>query len=320
MYEDILAVSEVLYVMISLTSYAFKLFAMFTKKTLIYSLENDIESNIFNPNSKTHDEILEENVLFIKKLVKMYQFSAVSSAGLFGIFPLLANKSLPIRFSYNIGNFKPIMFALQVIGLGVCAWSNISLDLLCTTLMVVSAVQFDSLKHRLVHGPTKNSSIQQREDDLRYCIQHHLAIINYTKKVDKLFSFAILTIFLGGMVESCNSIFQVFILLETTFSAMQFVQLITYFLVMYVEMVLYCWFGNEIIIKSLTIMDACYETEWYSYSQKSKKSLIFIMERAKYPLYINVSKFTVASLVTLVAITRWSYSAFTLLRRVYGTH
>nr|AUF73009.1 odorant receptor [Anoplophora chinensis] len=97
----------------------------------------------------------------------------------------------------------------------------------------------------------------------------------------------------------------------------QFVILIVYFSAIMIELAMYCWVGNEIILKSLQIGDACYMSKWYEFSPRTNKILFLIMERSKRPLTISAYKFSVLSMSAYLKIIQCSYSYFTVLRRVY---
>ncbi|XP_012060003.1 PREDICTED: odorant receptor Or2-like [Atta cephalotes] len=46
----------------------------------------------------------------------------------------------------------------------------------------------------------------------------------------------------------------------------------------------YCWFGNEIKLKSLQLSDSIYNMEWTMFSNNMKKGLLMIMNRATIPI------------------------------------
>ncbi|KAG5870808.1 hypothetical protein JTB14_005358 [Gonioctena quinquepunctata] len=95
----------------------------------------------------------------------------------------------------------------------------------------------------------------------------------------------------------------------------RFVQMMIYFVAMMTQLVMYCWFGNEIM--SSATKDACYEFEWFDSDLKTRKFLILIMERSKRPLFLTAGKFSVLSLQSFTSVIRTSYSYFALLQTLY---
>ncbi|KAF2879358.1 hypothetical protein ILUMI_26805 [Ignelater luminosus] len=102
------------------------------------------------------------------------------------------------------------------------------------------------------------------------------------------------------------------------------------------EIVLYCIFGDELIIQSLKIRDACYMSGWNMCGTEIRKSLLIIMERSKRPLSLTAAKFTTLSRAALVVVSvlklllniwyrkdklqilKSSFSYFAVLRKLYG--
>nr|AWT23255.1 OR1 [Hycleus cichorii]AWT23256.1 OR6 [Hycleus cichorii] len=104
-----------------------------------------------------------------------------------------------------------------------------------------------------------------------------------------------------------------------TWKSVQFINLLFYFTAMLVQLWMYCWFGNEIILKSIQVGDACYNSKWYELDSKLIKNYVFlIMERCKRPIAISVYGLATLSLTSYVSILNWSYSYYALLRRLYA--
>lgn len=54
-----------------------------------------------------------------------------------------------------------------------------------------------------------------------------------------------------------------------------------YFVAMNSEIFLPCYFGNEVILKSLNLMDEIYESNWINMSPAFRKDIFVFRERLK---------------------------------------
>lgn len=78
------------------------------------------------------------------------------------------------------------------------------------------------------------------------------------------------------------------------------------------QILLPCYFGNEIILESQKIQDAIYNTNWLDMEIKDRKLLISFMERLKRPAKITANNFFALSLSTFTkvgGVTHWDRTA-----------
>ncbi|XP_057661739.1 odorant receptor 94b-like [Diorhabda carinulata] len=80
------------------------------------------------------------------------------------------------------------------------------------------------------------------------------------------------------------------------------------------ELVLYCWFGNEITIKADNMPIYIWQCDWLTADKDFKMSLILNMARTKRQLYLTAGKFVPLTLPTFVSIMKVSYSFFTFIK------
>ncbi|RZC37616.1 7tm 6 domain containing protein [Asbolus verrucosus] len=79
---------------------------------------------------------------------------------------------------------------------------------------------------------------------------------------------------------------------------------------------LYCWFGNEIEIKSSKLPYAVFESDWTELPPEVKTLLIIFILRTQRPLKMSAYGLFFLTLETFVKILRTAYSYFALLREV----
>ncbi|XP_044729194.1 odorant receptor 94a-like [Chrysoperla carnea] len=88
-----------------------------------------------------------------------------------------------------------------------------------------------------------------------------------------------------------------------------------YLSALYYQISTLSWIGNEFTLNWEKISDAIYESEWYLLSSKNKKSLMFMKNRFRRPIFISIGKFAPLGVTSLCMVLRLSYSTFNLLRR-----
>ncbi|KAJ9589953.1 hypothetical protein L9F63_016937, partial [Diploptera punctata] len=62
------------------------------------------------------------------------------------------------------------------------------------------------------------------------------------------------------------------------------------------QILVYCWFGEQVLQGGWDVDRAVYETPWYTYSQKYKKHLVLVIMRAHEPVEITVGHYYSLSL------------------------
>ncbi|KAL0112606.1 hypothetical protein PUN28_012118 [Cardiocondyla obscurior] len=84
---------------------------------------------------------------------------------------------------------------------------------------------------------------------------------------------------------------------------------------MFVQIYVYCWSGNEVILKSMSVGDTIYCMNWTALSVDEKKELLMIMLRCTLPIKFTSSFLVTLSLQSYSSILKISYSAFNVLRK-----
>ncbi|XP_032667636.1 uncharacterized protein LOC116842474 [Odontomachus brunneus] len=121
-------------------------------------------------------------------------------------------------------------------------------------------------------------------------IYHHLCIFKYAKTVNNIFNQVLFVQFFSSILILCTSVYY----LSSHITESESATLIVYTICMFVQIYVYCWSGNEVILKSASIGDTVYKMDWVSLSIKEKKDLLMIMKRSTIPI-----KFTSSFLITL---------------------
>ncbi|RZB40796.1 7tm 6 domain containing protein [Asbolus verrucosus] len=107
-----------------------------------------------------------------------------------------------------------------------------------------------------------------------------------------------------------------FRLVLVTPSSFEFYTLLCSMASMIVQIFTYCWFGNEVEIKSDQIAYAAFESDWTKQTLQAKKILIIFTIRTQKPIKLSTFNLFYLSLTTYMAIMRSAVSYFTLMRQL----
>ncbi|XP_032676937.1 odorant receptor 94b-like isoform X2 [Odontomachus brunneus] len=231
-------------------------------------------------------EILNESCAFILTFGQFY--------------PLLKTRTLPVYgwtpFDLSsVAVFLPLLI-FQSVGLLLCANSSVAHETLISGLMIEICAQFEILCHRAHMLPTllmeaeKNSQSKQdlkaRERlIIRDLIEHHLFVYNVYK------------------MSNMTSLFTV-----------DFAHIFSYLASMLMQIYLYCWYGNEITLKSVEVCNAVYEMDWTMLKIRVIKDLTIIMMRAAKPFTMSSGYIVTLTTESFMSILKVSYSAYNFLK------
>nr|XP_012142988.1 PREDICTED: odorant receptor 49b-like [Megachile rotundata] len=120
-----------------------------------------------------------------------------------------------------------------------------------------------------------------------------------------------------GIQLASSTLVVCFILYKLTNTPMNstYLQFVLYMACMMSQIYFYCWYGNELKLKSVEVVDAISEMDWMSLDNKSQKDLIHIMRRALNPIELSCAYIYTMDLSTFMSILKMSYSVYNLLQR-----
>ncbi|KAH1007445.1 hypothetical protein HUJ04_004675 [Dendroctonus ponderosae] len=209
------------------------------------------------------------------------------------IWPMFTEHQLPVQFTlFDLGDFYAFMYLLQIFALANAAANSSSLDLIALTLMCIVKGQICVLNDKIRSLEEINASKGHGAQRVKYvsgCVLHHTKIIELVALIENVYSQIVLIEYLTSMVVICNIGFQLVIVELASFA---FLLMLTFLVTMLCQLGMYCWFGNEIMLHSAAIRDACYESDWIHSCPQVRKMLLMIMERRRvvrslYTMYPN---------------------------------
>ncbi|XP_070518476.1 odorant receptor 94a-like [Cardiocondyla obscurior] len=190
------------------------------------------------------------------------------------------NKKLTYRawlpFDYSSTLLFFLTYTHQMVGLLTAAFLSIGCDTLICGLLVHICCQIEILLYRL-------RKIISYSDIFRDCVRQHHRICRLALIVNAKFRLTITMQFIISTLVVCFSLYQI----NKTTRKDKYVEMILYMACMLTQIFFYCWYGNELKIKSHQMIDNIFGMEWLSLDKDKKQSLMIIMRRTLVPIQIT---------------------------------
>ncbi|XP_024867834.1 putative odorant receptor 71a [Temnothorax curvispinosus] len=230
-------------------------------------------------------EILNESAVFFAT-VAQFQF-------------FINTRTLPLSnwVPYDISSTAAFWATMlhQTIGLMVCANASVAHETLISGFMIQTCAQLDILCHRARTLPdslrearkysTSENDLKAREQRLiRELVHHHRFVYRFAERINAVFTIMIFVQFTISSTVLCLSIYK---MLTKNLLSLEFAWSSSYLGCMLMQIYLYCWFGNEVTLKSTEIGSAVYEMDWPMLPADLMKTLLMIITRAKRPIKIT---------------------------------
>ncbi|XP_039308656.1 odorant receptor 13a-like [Solenopsis invicta] len=199
-----------------------------------------------------------------------------------------------VRLPYN-ATISPI-YELTLVGqFGGCISSAISytaVDTFIATLVLHVCGQLSNLRYELTNLCANTKAEFQMK--LRNIVKKHEHLNRFAETIEDCFNMMLLLQMLGCSVQLCFQCLQAFMVLMGEMNKAVFIQLgflFTYVGYILIQLYLYCYIGEKLLIESTQMAYAAYDCSWYNLSARKARSLINIMCRARSPLKISAGGF-----------------------------
>ncbi|XP_048516116.1 odorant receptor 43a [Athalia rosae] len=194
-----------------------------------------------------------------------------------------------------------VLTLMAIIGMPM----TVASDCTISGLMMVTCSQLEILQFRLARLNTRS--------DVKECVQHHNIISKFAGEIGKIFGAAVFVHFLLSMLNICSVIYVV----SKAESKSGLIISALFLLCMLIQLLLYCWNGNEVFLRSQAVTHTAMDsTSWVILPQEMKKAFLLIMARSQKPMHMKAGGILDLSLSTYMMILKTSYSAFNLLQQV----
>ncbi|XP_018301278.1 odorant receptor 46a-like [Mycetomoellerius zeteki] len=234
--------------------------------------------------------------------------------------PQNTDRPLPFKtyLPYSISGLYPYLATyLQHVGAifyGVLL--NVSFDSLVYGFTLHVCGQIELLCYRLSKIYKDHPEQYQIDTDkgtmISECVRHQLYVHEIVRRIQSLFVWTVTILFIFSMVTLCTSIFQ---MSKKRLLSVGFLSLTLYLSCMLFQVFFYCWYGNELQLKSKGIGDAIYSSNWTTATTRDRRSLLFVMATSQKGLKLSYYGIFNLALDTFTWILKTSYSAFNVLQQ-----
>ncbi|KAL0116276.1 hypothetical protein PUN28_011242 [Cardiocondyla obscurior] len=119
--------------------------------------------------------------------------------------------------------------------------------------------------------------------------------------------------FVVSTLVVCSNLYQ---MTKSTSLNASYLPLLLYMSCMLTQIFIYCWYGNEVKLKSTQLLDNIFAMNWVTMNKNLKESLLIIMNRATIPIEFTSAYILSMNLDSFVGLLKTSYSAYNILKQV----
>ncbi|XP_032662641.1 odorant receptor 46a-like [Odontomachus brunneus] len=220
---------------------------------------------------------------------------------------------LPLKsyIPYSITRLLPYAatYLQQAAAIFYAIMLNVSFDSLVYGLTIHACGQIELICRRLTDDLV--TSEKRSNTSIEECVKHHVLVYAFVKGVETLFIWTVTILFFFSLIIFCTSIF---LITKTKLFSAEFFSLLLYFSGIMLQIFFYCWYGNELELKSRRIANAIYFSDWTMATPRERRSLVLIMINSQKGFVFSYHGLFTLCLDTFTWIFKTSYSAFNLLQ------
>ncbi|XP_014482546.1 PREDICTED: odorant receptor 13a-like [Dinoponera quadriceps] len=195
-------------------------------------------------------------------------------------------------YNWTSSPFYELTFMGQLVGTFYAANTYTAVDTFIAMLVLYTCGQLSNLRRELrdLQATTKT----EFQGKLRNIVRKHEYLNRFAETIENSFNMMLLLQMLGCSLQMCVQCLQALMSIIGGTDEIFIFQLI--FLTVYVTYVLlqlymYCYIGERLLLESTELIHATYSCCWYNLTAYEAKSLIIIMCRARSPLRISAGGF-----------------------------
>ncbi|XP_015432327.1 PREDICTED: odorant receptor 4-like [Dufourea novaeangliae] len=316
--KDLRTTTDKFSVFISILGVCIKIANLFLQREKIIRVVDILLTENCVPRDEDEMMIQRKSDAYARRLTiycEILNESAASFATVAQFDKLIRTRTLPISdwVPYDLSSRKVHMISLlhQTFGLMICANASVANETLIAGLMIQVRAQFEIFCHRARSLPVSLLEVQRnsvsiedlenkRKKILRELVQHHLEIYKFAETVNAIFQY---TIFLQFMISSTVLCLSIYTMSTADSFDVNFVWTFSYLCCMLMQVYLYCWFGNEVTLKSMQVSDAIYEMDWTTLPVNIMKDLLMIIKRSKRPFRMSSAHIITLSTDSFMAVS-----------------
>ncbi|KAI4487553.1 hypothetical protein M0804_005702 [Polistes exclamans] len=204
----------------------------------------------------------------------------------------------PAYFPYDISETPA--FCISCFGQIVAAYSAtvsyIGVDTFITMLVLHACAQITNLRHALKNLPNNQFTEMANNftQELKWIVKRHEHLNWYAKSIENSFNLLMLIQILACIIQVCFQTFQLFRIMKQDgdeFPVEQLFFVVLFVVVTLVQLYLYCYVGDMLIVQSSEMGMSAYESQWCNLLPKDARNILFVMHRSSIPLCLTAGKF-----------------------------
>ncbi|CAL7950602.1 unnamed protein product [Xylocopa violacea] len=281
-----------------------KIYSVLNGYKNIVVMTNMLENEPFQPETEEEAQIRNKcdkqarsNAILYAVLIE----STVTTVAIGGALKAGRN-TLPYRvwlpYSYTSLTVHIFIYVQQVISMVIAGMVNVSVDSLIWGLLMYVYSQIEIFECRL-------KKIKRNEENVaKQCIRYHNLIYQFAAMLNEEFKTVILVQFAQSILTICIR-FYVLTLREIT-PVLAF-EALCYSSTLLTQIYVFCWYGNEIKLKSLDISNMIFQLNWTPLDAPIKRDLLLIMTRAMSPIEITSAYLVTMNLESFRVVSKKQY-------------
>nr|AWT23354.1 OR4 [Hycleus phaleratus] len=334
-YNNLDLLIETIYVFLTNAAVCFKTVYYFRNQKLYKSIIETLDEEVFQPKNSHQRRIVQKFVNIWRDAFLFYEIAAILSVGSWAIYPML-KRTLPFVSWYPFDSTKSpyfeLMYIHQIASIQYAAFLNIMGDSVLGAIMMCCAAFCAILNDNLrnMYGVTKENLIKlgkiaddssDRAKEIIYdnytgtlvkFIDYHRRILAFTQHCNSLSDTLSMCQFAATLLTLITVMYRLSIVSPTSG---EFFNLVSFQTAICLQISMFCCLGDFVIVESMEISQAIYESDWYNAPISFQKNMIIFMSCTARPIQFRALRFFILSIETFGRILRSAWSYFAVLRQ-----
>ncbi|CAL1674348.1 unnamed protein product [Lasius platythorax] len=225
--------------------------------------------------------------------------------------PYIHKMELP--FDVNTQRVYKTVVIAQFAYVIMCSWIAGAVNALLLTLTLHIGSQMDILRSWLTDFASNENGKKRALFTTNKIIEKHQRIINFSEKVENLYTYIALLQFASNTIMICSLAFLIVSAIGTPDATEHIIRSLLFYTITNLEAFIFCFAGEYLNNKSKAIGIAAYSAAWYNLKPEETRILLFIILRSQKQLTLTVGKLTNLSLEYFASIMNASGSYLSVL-------
>ncbi|XP_075148710.1 odorant receptor 49a-like [Haematobia irritans] len=216
--------------------------------------------------------------------------------------------------SYVIDHHSPLayilIYSMEVMNSHYAIVFNICPDIWLVGYAIQLCMHFDYISRNLENYEPKEEKSNEDSSIIAGLVKKHQILLEMAEDLKEIFSLLVLVM----LFSTVATLFCAAVYLLTQGLSKDVIGYMAFLPTSLGQYFMVCYYGQQIINKSLEIGEAAYSQTWYNGCQSYKKSILAILGRSQRQCEINAGGFQTTNLKGFESVMRMTFQLFTLWR------